>query len=98
MSIQPYGAVPERQIVQNPVSLIGSAKRIWPAGYGSEGWRAVLRWTGVVLLVTLAWVGVLAVYLGLCFLPVLWIVWGIWTMRRRHFIYDRRRYGQRIGD
>lgn len=85
-------------IIQNPVSLTGAARRIWPLGHGSEGWRAVLRWAGVVALVILAWAGVLAVYLGLSFIPVLWIGWAFWTLRRRHFVYDERRYGRRIGD
>jgi hypothetical protein len=99
--IQPYGYVPdhtdERGILQNPVSLIGATKRIYPLGYGSHGWLSYLRWTGVVMLVILAWAGVLSVYLSLSFIPVLWIGWFIYTTRRRHFIYDQRRYRREIG-
>jgi hypothetical protein len=84
------------QIIENPCSFFGSARRIWPLGPGSVGWRAVLRWAGVVLLLALAWVGVLAVYTLLCTLPVLWIPWAIVTLRRRHFVYDSRRYGRTV--
>jgi hypothetical protein len=85
------------QIVQNPVSVIGAAKRIWPHGHGSHGWRSAARRTGITLLLLLAWIGVLTVYLALCIIPVLWIGWAMWTLRRRHFVYDARRYGHPIG-
>lgn len=84
-------------ILQNPVSLIGSAKRIWPLGYGSHGWVAMIRWLGVTLLVLLAWVGVLAWYVFMTGFGILWIIWGVWTLRRRHFVYDARRYRKMIG-
>jgi hypothetical protein len=105
--IEPYGQVPEplvtarreqAPVTQNPVSFIGATKRLWPLGRGSAGWVAVARWTGVGSLILLAWVGVLVVYTTLTALPVLWIGWAVYTIRRRHFIYDRRRYGRRIGD
>jgi hypothetical protein len=83
-------------ITQNPCSIIGAAKRIWPLGYGSHGWRAIARWAGVGVLLLLAWAIVLAVYAGLCIIPVLWIGWAFWTLRRRHFVYDQRRYGRAI--
>jgi hypothetical protein len=41
---------------------------------------------------------VLAVYAFLCVLPFLWIGWGIYTLRRRHFVYDARRYGKPIDE
>jgi hypothetical protein len=86
------------QIIQNPVSFIGSARRIWGLGYGSRGWVAALRWTGTVLLVLLAWIGVLAWYALLTAFGLFpWLFWGIWTVRRRHFIYDARRHGRPIG-
>lgn len=85
------------QITQNPVSIIGAAKRIVPLGYGSHGWASAARWTGAVLLLLTAWIIVLFVYALLCVIPVLWIPWAIWTLRRRHFVYDARRYGQPIG-
>ena len=50
------------QILQNPVSLIGATRRLWPIGYGPAGWRAVLGWTGVVLLLLVAYAVVLAWY------------------------------------
>ena len=80
------------QIIQNPCSIIGAARRIWPLGQGSHGWRSAARRTGVTLLLLFAWVGLL------CVIPVAWIVWAMWTLRRRHFIYDERRYGRPIGD
>jgi hypothetical protein len=85
-------------IVENPVSFIGSAKRIWPLGRGSLGWVSAARWTGTTVLLILAWVLVLAVYLALCVIPFLWIGWAVYTIRRRHFIYDQRRYGRPIAD
>jgi hypothetical protein len=85
-------------IVQNPVSIIGAARRIWPLGRGSHGWRAALRRTAAALLLLVSWVLVLAVYLLLCVIPVLWIGWGIYTLRRRHFVYDARRYGKPIDE
>lgn len=87
-----------RGIVENPVSWTGSGRRIWPLGRGSHGWLAVLRWTGVVLLVILAWAGVLLWYAFLTFIPVLWFGWAFYTLRRRHFIYDQRRFGRAIAD
>jgi hypothetical protein len=41
-------------IVQNPASIIGAARRIWPLGYGSHGWRSAARWTGAALLLLCA--------------------------------------------
>jgi hypothetical protein len=84
-------------ITQNPVSIIGAAKRVWPLGHGSEGWRAAARWTGTGTLLLLAWLGVLAWYAVMTLAPVLWIGWAVWTVRRRHFVYDQRRYGRPIG-
>jgi hypothetical protein len=85
-------------IIQNPVSIIGAARRIWPLGRGSYGWRSAARWTGAALLPLCAWICVLAVYALLCVLPILWIPWGIYTLRRRHFVYDARRYGKPIDE
>jgi hypothetical protein len=85
-------------IVENPCSIIGAAKRIWPLGRGSHGWVSAARWTGVTVLLLLAWILVLAVYLLLCVIPVVWIGWAIYTLRRRHFVYDQRRYGRPISD
>lgn len=89
-------AAPGR-ILQNPVSLIGSARRIWPLSRGSAGWLAALRRAGVALLVLLAWLLVLAWYAVMISVPILWLPWWIWTTRRRHFVYDARRYGRHIG-
>jgi hypothetical protein len=91
-----HGYIPN-QIIENPVSMTGSAKRIWPLGRGSHGWVAGARRTGVALLLVLVWVLVLAWYVIVVLFPLLWIAWPVYTLRRRHFIYDARRYGQPIG-
>jgi hypothetical protein len=79
----------ESDILQNPVSLIGSAKRIIPLGGKAHGWLAVATRTGVILLLILAWAGVLLWYVLLC-VPLFfgWVPWAIWTLNRRHHIHD----------
>jgi hypothetical protein len=85
-------------ILQNPVSFIGSVKRITPLGDRVRGWPAVFGWTGVILLVILAWIGVLAWYLLLC-VPLFagWVPWTIWTLNRRHHVHDVGRAAMQAG-
>lgn len=76
-------------ILQNPVSFIGSTKRITPLASGYHGWGKAGMVTLVSLMLLLAWIGVLLWYCVLTFvLPIIsWVVWTIWTLNRRHHIY-----------
>jgi len=76
-------------IKQNPLSFIGSTKRIAPLATGYHGWTKAVRVTLVSILLVLAWIGVLLWYCTLTLvLPVVsWVFWGIWTLNRRHHIY-----------
>jgi hypothetical protein len=70
----------ERAVVAAPMSLAGSAQRIWlltrygPAGGGwGAGLLKVLLYTGAILGIVIAWAVVLAWYL----------LWGIWLIPYR---------------
>jgi hypothetical protein len=80
-------------ILQNPCSFIGSTKRFrrTMAHIHPEGWRAVILWPLAILLLILVWACVLGMYLLLTAIPLLWIVWTVHTLNRRHHIHADRR-------
>ena len=75
------------EILSTPVSFIGSTKRITPLFHGSQGWVKVVRAILVTLLLIFTWIGVAAWYAIIISVPILWIVWPIYTLNRRHRIH-----------
>ena len=78
------------QQLQTPVSLIGGTKialRLW---YSDSNWIKALCPFAVLGM----WAISLSFYVLLTAFPVMWIVWGFYTMQRRHNIRaDRRARG-----
>src|ERR1700749_2815314 len=72
--ITPAGPVrlpSERVIIQAPLSLTGSAGRIWRITEDRAGWVKAGMVTLAVLAITFAWAGVLCWYaiFGICLVP-----------------------------
>lgn len=73
---------------QNALSFIGSTKRIMPLiEVTRPGWQRAGMWVLVSIMLVIAWVGVLLWYLTLTALPIMWVVWAIYTLNRRHHLY-----------
>lgn len=76
------------EILSTPTSFIGSTKRIVPMLKPSRhGWAKAGRVSLVILLLLLAWIGVTLWYAVIVCVPILWIVWPIYTLNRRHRIH-----------
>ena len=77
-----------REILSTPVSFIGSTKRITPLFQTeSHGWLKAGRAILVTLLLIFTWIGVTAWYAIIVMVPILWIVWPVYTLSRRHRIH-----------
>ena len=78
--------------LSTPISFTGMFQNIWPisrVAATTPGWRRALRYTGVVLLLVLGWMGtvlwyslILSILFGVC--------WLIYTQARRHRIREAR--------
>lgn len=75
-------------IKQNPLSFVGSFKRIAPIAYNKHGWDKVGMVTVAVLAILFMWTCVLAWYAVLTGLLPAWLLWGALTLNRRHHIYE----------
>jgi hypothetical protein len=84
-------------IKQNPVSFIGSTKRITRLARGRRGWGKFGMVILVALLLLLAWVGVAVVY-SLVFGSLIGIfVWMAYTLGRRHALYRNQSLDASLG-